>query len=257
MPDRRRGDFQEPTEGVGLLAGEGRIALCGRIDEIRAHRHAAPAVVVGVDGPLGFVAGRTHRSAAALIAPGFVHAVATFGGRIAVFLLPPYAMTKDRLPPISDLSHPRRWVELGDAVLRGELDDFAAVDRCLARERRGARPVDDRLRAALDAIGEALDENLPVEHLAARARISPSRLMALSREQLGASLRTVRRWLRTFRVARDYAAGATLTDAALAAGFSSSAHLSMAAREHFGIRPSDILSPENRGAMRAASGEPS
>lgn len=36
-----------------------------------------------------------------------------------------------------------------------------------------------------------------------------------------------------------------------AAGFASSAHLAMAAREHFGIRPSDVRSRRTRVAIRA------
>ena len=91
---------------------------------------------------------------------------------------------------------------------------------------------------------------MAIEELALAARLSASRLMALARRQLGSSLRQYRSWLRSFRVARDYAAGRSLTEAALEAGFASSAHLSAATREHFGIRPSDVLSPANRGAIR-------
>jgi AraC-like DNA-binding protein len=75
--------------------------------------------------------------------------------------------------------------------------------------------------------------------------------MGLAREQMGTSLRVFRRWLRTFSVARDYAAGASLTTAAIDAGFSSSSHLSAASREHFGIRPSQILTPRTRAAIIA------
>ena len=100
-------------------------------------------------------------------------------------------------------------------------------------------------------LAATLDTNLSIDEVAAAARLSPSRLMTLAHTQLGASLRAYRRWLRAFQVARDYAAGASLTEAALAAGFSSSAHLSAAARDHFGIRPSDILTPHNRGGIRA------
>jgi AraC-like DNA-binding protein len=102
---------------------------------------------------------------------------------------------------------------------------------------------------ATDAIASSLHTNLAITELAADARLSPSRLMALAREQLGVSLRGYRRWLRAFHVARAYAAGASLTSAAHAAGFASSAHLSAAAREHFGIRPSHVLNPHNRAAI--------
>jgi AraC-like DNA-binding protein len=251
MPGAGRTGFQEPTEGVRLIAGADRIGLCGRFPEVSRHQHAAPALVIGVDGPLRFVADRVHQSRAALIAPGFAHAVDTGGGRLAMFVLPPHALSGEGVVPVRDLPHPGRWVELGEAVFRGQLSGFEQVDACLAGERLDTRPVDDRLRAALGVVAGNLDQNLSIQAVASAARLSPSRLMSLAHGQLGASLRHYRRWLRAFRVARDYAAGVSLTEAALAAGFSSSAHLSASARAHFGIRPSDILTPRNRAGIRA------
>jgi AraC-like DNA-binding protein len=250
MPGPARAGFQEPTEGVRLIAGVERIGLCGRFPEVSRHRHAAPALVIGVDGPLRLVAERTHESRAVLIAPGFAHAVDTRGGRLAMFVLPPHADRAGRGLPIRDLAHPERWVELGEAVFRQELTDFTEIDRCYARGRLDTHPVDERLRIALHVLASTLDTNLSIDEVASAAHLSASRLMSLAHDQLGSSLRSYRRWLRAFHVARDYAAGATLTDAALAAGFSSSAHLSAAAREHFGIRPSDILTPRNRPTIR-------
>jgi AraC-like DNA-binding protein len=254
MPSRARAGFQEPTEGVRLIAGVERIGLCGHFREVSRHRHAAAALVIGVDGPLRFVtyrSQRSHESRAVLIDPGFAHAVDTRGGRLAMFVLPPHARRAAGHPPLRDLCHPGRWVALGEAVFRQELVDFTEIDHAVAREGLDASPIDDRLRTALHALAATLDTNLSIEEVAAAAHLSPSRLMTLAHAQLGASLRAYRRWLRAFQVARDYAAGASLTEAALAAGFSSSAHLSAAARDHFGIRPSDILTPHNRRSIRA------
>jgi AraC-like DNA-binding protein len=251
MPRGPRDGFQESTEGVRLIAGSERVGLCGRFREVSRHRHAAPALVIGVDGPLRFQAEGTHESRAVLIDPGFAHAVDTRGGRLAMFVLPSHARRADHQRPLRDLPHPGRWVALGEAVFRQELTDFSEIDHALAGERLDGRPIDDRLRAALDALADSLEDNVSIDEVAARARLSASRLMGLAQAQLGASLRSYRRWLRAFQVARDYAAGATLTEAALAAGFASSAHLSAAARDHFGIRPSDILTPRNRPAIRA------
>ena len=131
------------------------------------------------------------------------------------------------------------------------LDCFEPLQRCLAREGLHPRPVDRRLRRALELLADDLDDNRAIEEIAAEAGLSPTRLMALARQQLGTSLRGYRRWLRSFHVARRYALGASLTDAALEAGFSSSAHLSAAAREQFGIRPSQLLTPHTRAAIRA------
>src|SRR5688500_7791931 len=112
MPGSRRADFQEPPERLRLLAGPDRIALCGALDDIGTHHHASPVVVVGLDRPLRLVAGRTHASRAALIAPGFAHAVDLAGGRIAVFVLPPHAIARAGMQVVSDLARPGAWVEL-------------------------------------------------------------------------------------------------------------------------------------------------
>jgi AraC-like DNA-binding protein len=254
MPQAGRTRFQERTaEPIPLIVGADRIALCGRFPRVAHHQHAAPAIVVGIDGPLEFEAGKTHESRAALIAPGFAHAVEARGGRLAMFVLPTHAVSRQGLLPVRDLPHARSWVELGEAMLQGRVTSFDLVDETLASAHLDLAPIDDRLRRALEVLAEALDENLPVHRAAAAAGLSPSRLMAIARMQLGGSLRAYRRWLRAFRVARDYAKGASLTEAALAAGFASSAHLSAAAREHFGIRPSDILAPHNRPAIATFS----
>ena len=240
-------DFHEPT-ALQLVVGDGRIALGGQLAQITTHRHAAPAVVVGLDHPLRLVAARTHVARAALIPAGCDHAVGVVG-RIAVFLLPVAATTGADVR-IHDLAGVSAWRELGEAVASGELDDFAVVDRAVRRSVRHVGEVDDRLRLALELVAHALDENLAIEQLAERAGLSPSRLMALARIHLGTSLRGYRRWLRTFEVVRCYAGGASLTEAAFDAGFASSAHLAATSRASFGIRPSQVLSPTSRGAIR-------
>jgi AraC-like DNA-binding protein len=236
--------------GISLLVGTDRIGLAGDLGNVSTHQHATAAVVVGLDGPLKYIGAydrREHVSQAALLAPGFSHAVDVCEGRLAVFLLPPetFAATSLRRP-VSDLDS-GEWVEL--ATQLDQLSSFEPVDRALAESRASARPVDPRLVKAIGIIARRLHENVPLEELAAAVGLSTSRLMTFAREQLGTSLRAYRRWLRTFRVARDYAAGASLTRAAFDAGFASSAHLSAAAREHFGIRPSQVLSPENRSRI--------
>lgn len=235
-----------------LVVGDGRIALGGALTQICRHRHASAAVVVGLDAPLRLVANRSHVTAVAMLGPGFNHALDVHG-RIAVFLLPVHSVSRANLPPVRDIAGVATWRDLGEAVARGELDDFAIVDRTVRRSAPAVTPLDDRLRRALEAVAKALGENLAVERIAEVAGLSPSRVMALARVQLGASLRGYRRWLRTFEVARRYAGGASLTEAAFDAGFASSAHLATTSRANFGIRPSQVLSPDSRDSIRVVA----
>jgi AraC-like DNA-binding protein len=242
--------FHDSLGSVRVIADAERVAIGGRLGAVSRHRLAATAVVVGVDGPLRLRAERVHEGRAVLVRPGCWHSIDAPEGRLAVFFLSPQALRTDHLHWVQDLPHPARWIELGHALLKRELHGFEPIDDCLAREDLKARAIDERLRLALDALRDALDENLAIEEVAASAHISASRLMTLAHEQLGTSLRAYRRWLRAFRVVRDYAGGSSLTEAAFAAGFASSPHLSKVVREQFGIRPSDILHPANRAAIR-------
>ncbi len=219
---------------VELLVGADRLALRGLRGPVTVHEHATAAVIVGLHGPLQIRArGRTRDVRAALLAPGFRHALDLRGGALAVFLLPPGALAGDEV----------RELDAGPWL---ELTTFEEADRAL---RTMPHALDDRLARVLQLVAARLDENVPLDALAAEVRLSPTRLMTLAREQLRTSLRGFRRWLRTFEVARAYASGANLTEAAHRAGFSSSAHLSAAAREHFGIRPSQVLSPATRAGI--------
>lgn len=233
-----------------MMLGEEQVAISGDLGAISPHHHAAPAIVIGVDGPLRFIADGSRSSRAALIAPGFHHSVDVRGGRMAVFLLPA-AGAPLASEPVHDLARPGDWLELAAAVERQQLGGFEEVARALARQGIGPRPLDERVRRAVTAMTGALDDNCAVGELSAIAGLSAPRLMALCRAQLGTSLRGYRRWLRAFRVAEEYARGASLTEAALEAGFASSAHLSAAVREQFGLRPSRLLTPATRKAIRA------
>lgn len=243
MASRAPRRFHEPT-AVRLAVGADQVALCGELGEVRLHRHASAAIVVGLDAPVGVIAERRLDAAAALIAPGLAHALEV-RGRVAVFLLPPTAIARAGLAAVTTVA-PRHWLELAHAVADGTFDDFSSVTRLVT-----ARPVDDRVAIATSILAATLASNLPAARLADAVSLSPSRLMALVHAELGTSLRGYRRWLRTFAVARRYAAGASLTEAAHEAGFASSAHLVTAARASFGIRPSQVLAPANRALIRA------
>jgi AraC-like DNA-binding protein len=251
VPKAPRDGFQEPA-APRVVVGVDRVALAGRFTDIRTHRHAAPVIVVGLDGPVRFTAGgREHVGRAVAVAPGFEHAVDARGGRLGLFLMPAHAVGGDL--PVRELGRSRTWRELGEALAAGDLTDLAAIDASFARDNPHARPLDDRLHEAIAGLLDRLDENVSIDEAADSVGLSASRLMALAHAQIGAPLRTYRRWLRAIRVAREYAAGASLTQAALSAGFASSAHLAMAAREHFGIRPSDVLTHRGRAAIHAAT----
>lgn len=76
--------------------------------------------------------------------------------------------------------------------------------------------------------------------LAAQVGISASRLTHLFTEQVGVPLRRYVLWSRLRIAISEVQAGSDLTDAAHAAGFADSAHLTRTTREMFGLPPSAL-----------------
>jgi AraC-like DNA-binding protein len=72
--------------------------------------------------------------------------------------------------------------------------------------------------------------------------LSSSRFQHLFKESVGLSFRRFRLWARMRIALRLSLGGASLTEAAMEAGLSSSAHLSAAFKGMFGISPSQLLS---------------
>jgi AraC-like DNA-binding protein len=93
---------------------------------------------------------------------------------------------------------------------------------------------------ALDHIRRHIRSPLSLVDAAAAAALSPSRFRHLFAAETGTSFRAYVLWLR-INVAIDAAmAGASWTEAAHAAGFADSSHLSRTHRRMFGIEPTAI-----------------
>ena len=78
-------------------------------------------------------------------------------------------------------------------------------------------------------------------HLATRVHLWTSRLRQLFRRELDMSVQSYLRCKRLFAALQTSAQGASLTEAAHAAGFADSAHLTRVCRATFGIPPSLIF----------------
>jgi len=100
---------------------------------------------------------------------------------------------------------------------------------------------DDRTAAVVQRLLRAPALESDTAALAAQTGLSVSRFQHLFKAATGVPVRRFRLWARMRRAIAMSVAGATITHAALEAGFSSPAHFAAAFRKMFGMAPTQLL----------------
>jgi len=105
--------------------------------------------------------------------------------------------------------------------------------------------VDTRISKVIQLIQDNIGDNTSIEVLAEEVELSIPRLTQLFRLQTGVPIRRYRLWHRVYRSMIDITASGTLTNSALAAGFSDASHFNRTFRSMFGMTPSHLLMQPN------------
>ena len=114
--------------------------------------------------------------------------------------------------------------------------------------------VDERISKVIEIIKQRVDDNISVEDLAEEINLSVPRLVQLFKLQTGVPIRRYRQWHRLYTTAVKMGQGYNLTEAAIAAGFSDSAHFTNTFRNMLGMKPSVILAQPNQIKLNIPTG---
>ncbi|MEJ3653676.1 AraC family transcriptional regulator [Actinomycetes bacterium KLBMP 9759] len=205
--------------GDGWASHEG-----GPFHQSGMHHHAAFQIAVAVEGEVSMVepSGRVHRAAALLVAPMVWHQLQAVP-RLRTFFVEPHSVFADRLRA------------RGDVGVRAAPDlTGLCTDDLRSALGPSSSALDARLVAAMRA---AATRELTMAELAATVALSPQRLRALARRQLGMPLTKWRVWRRIARAVAALDEGAGLADAAVLGGFTDQAHFTRQMREMMGVTP--------------------
>jgi AraC-like DNA-binding protein len=232
-----------------------RTLFLGRALGLSAHRNAVAVLCAGVDAPFevardpkrsegGYFTCRT-----ALIPANTLHHLRCGEGTMAFLYVDARSDDFKRLAASMAVQHGRFSAQLSKepsylAVL------VALRDNAPWRETRSALAAvlglsspergDERITAALHDLRAHPEDAHSLDEVAHKANLSASRFLHLFKTTTGVPFRRYRIWVRMGAAVRSMAAGQSLTEAALAAGFSSSSHFSAAFREMFGLPPSQL-----------------
>lgn len=249
-----------------LCVGAGKTAYVGRLDKVDWHRHGAPVFIAGLAGcfRLGTPDGRWLSCSAAVIPAGVRHALDVGGDPLAVFYPEPTAATCSDLVRFG-----ARWDASGRILVaqRATLAPFRALyedrdapgfadealDDLVRFLRAGSAPpaLDPRIARVVERLGRNPGDLTPLDQLVRPDGISVSRFLHLFSTAIGVPFRRFRIWNRLRAASSQALRGARMTEAAIGAGFSDSAHFSRLHRDTFGVTPSAILGRLARATIRS------
>lgn len=239
-----------------LVAWGPRALYIGPSLNLAAHRNAVAVVAIALDGLLevarvadqpemGFMTCRT-----VLIEPSELHLIRSTGGDCAFLYLD--ALSDDlaivRATCRDHDEHACFHLDKEDQVI-SQLATMARSEDGWAASRHGLAATlgltrarqDPRIEAAIDTLTQAPQRATHVAALALASGLSPSRFQHLFKRETGLAFRRFRNWTRLRAALVSAQRGQSLTEAAHAAGFASSAHFSTAFKQMFGIAPSQLL----------------
>ncbi len=240
-----------------LYLFEGRALYLGQAFDTDLHAHHALQICVALEGDfhLSDASGARLRCRCAVVAPDFPHLLDGGTSLLALAYLDPQSEDARTLTQAGPACGIGPWDSVLDAGtstrLRECLTGGLAPSEVLGRLRDLLATLvgtteppprsDERVAKALSFLAEHKTTRLRLSEVAAHVALSPSRFAHLFREQTGLPLRRYLLWMRLQRALAALAEGASLTEAAHAAEFSDSAHLSRTFRSMFGITPSSLL----------------
>lgn len=219
-----------------------RAAYVGPGMRLTPHCNAVDTVAIGLEAPFRLRTGPNLEEVEprnlALIASGSWHHLTTEGPMAFVYLdLPTHGSTL-----AEGLADDHGRARAAAEILRHDPPRSNVLEPlCELLELPKASVRSERLAVVMQAIRERPGDFGRIEAAAELVGLSVSRFQHLFTEEFGLTFGRYRQWSRMGHVARSMASGSSLTEAALDAGFSSSAHLSSAFRTMFGIKPSQLV----------------
>ena len=234
-----------------------RTLYLGFIGPLSALTQGAHTLLVGLDDAIPFTVGaQTVTAGCALVPAGLTFSAEAGEGRIACWFLDPlgrdlrFHQSRMHRDP-SGLYLPVEPMEEARKLLVGLFETEALANQAYTALQGVLFPAesdvvlgfefDERVRVVIERIRQDPTDNLSNDALAETVGLSGDRLQRLFKDATGIPIRRYRLWHRLFVTSTMMAMGSSLTEAALAAGFSDSSHLTNVFRNMLGMSPSTVL----------------
>ncbi len=217
------------------------------------HAHNAVELSVALDeAGIDMVSGSTRHEgiAGAVVRSDAEHQLSIHGPKIAIVYLDPRSPAaaglhswlgeRSMAPLPAEVAAEHRAPLIGLFDRGAGLAQAGPLCKSLVRALAPDPPrprADRRIRRALAVIADRLEDPPTQAELAAEVGLSPSRLGHIFTDQVGLPMRRYVLWMRLRHALTSALGGASMAEAAHAAGFSDAAHFTRTCRRMFGLPP--------------------
>jgi len=236
-----------PPSPARLFLWHGVALYIGPITDNSVHRHYALQLTIGAGEDFLLHTGDSDiETGFHLNAVEQPHALNSQDRPVAILLIEPDSVLGDSVLTcladglITQIGHDLAAVDF--PTVKDDAPSYLqAVTKAFSVDDRNTPAGNDKLDRVLEFLASHPGEAASARDMAELACLSESRFLHLFSEQVGLPFRRYLKWKRLLEAIKAAGAGMSLTEAAHAAGFSDSAHLSRVFREMFGFAPSQIL----------------
>lgn len=234
------------------------IGVCvGDIKDIHPHAHHFIQVSLGLQAGFNIMIGENNfQSRAIIINKNIEHQYSGLDEHQVIILIDPESQIGQQIQTKILLSKPFEFLDLdfikhfspfkSESSL--QIDETSFILKEFLRELVGYEKLNRGIDSRIETIQNLIKHNdisLDSKTLAKAAFLSESRLIHLFKEEVGISIKQYILWQKLMRAIQYMMDGENLTDAAIVAGFSDSAHLSRTFKRMFGVTPSEIFKNSN------------
>lgn len=210
------------------------------------HSHMAAHIIISMDGSIKVQCARAEYLCHGILVPsGISHAVDTQGNAVLVFLYDCTTEVAKQIREVACIPEEicKEIVQLY-ADMESVSDSYYGFEKAVLSRLRitgaATNVTDDRIQTAMEFIRAKSTEKVTCRYVADAVHLSQSRFSHLFREQVGMTFAAYLIYQRIMYVYTQMLRGRSITEAALEAGFSSSAHFADVNRRVFGISASTI-----------------
>ena len=212
------------------------------------HSHMAAHIIISMNSVMRVEsAGDVYECRGGMIPTGISHMVDTRGDAALVFLYDCTTAVAQQIrcvQCISEESCCRIWNMYAEVEGDGKWARYSEFEKCVLSELGLGESVccvkDERILEAMNYIRSMRTDRITCKNVADAVCLSQSRFSHLFREQVGMTFAAYLIYQRILHVYAQTIGGKSITEAALEAGFSSSAHFADVNRRIFGLSASNI-----------------